>query len=94
MRCKVGDMAIVVRSKAGNEGKICTCLKMYPAGYDGIREEFGPIWEVDTEMNGVWFNDSLLIIGCKTMPDMNLHPIRDNPGQDESLIWQPHKETA
>lgn len=55
MNCKQGDMAIVVRSDAGNEGKVLTCVRYVGEGklvnktfvaYDPGRH----IWEVDQSM--------------------------------------------
>jgi len=94
MNCKQGDLAIVVRSKAGNEGKICTCLKLHPPGYDGMNLFCGPIWETDIKLNTVWNDDGSTAPVGRCIPDENLRPIRDNPGQDETLTWAPHKETA
>lgn len=59
MNCKQGDLAIVVRSEAGNEGKIVRCLELMitdtvidlngrPHWYaNGV----SPIWKVDRPMN-------------------------------------------
>jgi hypothetical protein len=45
MNCKKGDLAIIVKSMAGNEGKIVTCLEFDPAVLfvGGIF----PAWRVD-----------------------------------------------
>ncbi len=87
MRCKVGDLAIVVKSLAGNEGKIVRCVQ-----YIGVVK-----WKV-IGMDDTWLLDQPLknIHGHSgfDMPDSFLRPIRDNPGQDETLQWAPHKETA
>ena len=56
MNCKTGDLAIVVKSKAGNEGKIVTCLELIPAyvnvlDVNGVFITFNqPFWKVDQEM--------------------------------------------
>ena len=48
LNCKQGDLAIVIRSHAGNEGKIVTCVRLttdVPHGMMWI--EPGPRWEID-----------------------------------------------
>ena len=93
MNCQKGDMAIVVRSECGNEGKIVTCLKLEPEVHwftGGVCTGVEPGWFVDIELigsDGVWDN---------LIADSALSPIRDQPGEDETLIWAPvpHKETV
>ncbi len=86
MRCRVGDLAIVVKSVAGNEGALVKCLEFL--GYQLWRDPSGSIsraatWRVDRDLpdwNG-WLGDKFR--------DDHLRPIRD-PGddaQDETLLW-------
>lgn len=91
MNCKQGDLAIVVKSWAGNEGKIVRCIK-----YAGVQPwqdgEDLPSWEIDIDLPGVYGPPENIIA------DEQLRPIRD-PGddaQDETLTWLevPNKETA
>ena len=82
MNCKPGDLALIVYSRAGNEGKIVRCLRFIGhvpgwAGYD--------CWEIDQSIKGT-FGDL-----TNTVQDAHLRPLRD-PGddaQDESLSWLP-----
>ena len=90
MNCKPGDLAVVVRSMAGNEGKIVRCLRLIPTV---LRKPTGDwqhvIWEVDQELRS-WSGDSDRFIA-----DEQLRPIRD-PGddaQDETLSWLPVPST-
>lgn len=87
MNCKQGDLAIVVNSLCGNEGKIVRCLRLLPAH----RWEFPdgsivikPSWEIDISLPS--FDGS-----CTTrVADDRLRPIRD-PGDDavdETLLWK------
>lgn len=74
MNCKQGDMAIIIRSYWGNEGKIVTCLKFIGRmdGYPGVH------WKVDT----------LLPCEGSTTPFINdsfLCPIRPSNDEDEML---------
>lgn len=89
MNCKPGDLAIVVRSYAGNEGKIVRCLKLAPGITRALLPngdfEVGAIWEIDRPLKS-W-------AGCsdKFAPDSSLRPIRD-PGDDavdETLLRLP-----
>jgi len=95
MNCKPGDLAVVVRSTVGNEGRIFKCLRLAdPSEFPFVFS--GPVWHIDTEVN-------VLIAGAykkrvALCEDAVLRPIRDNPGADETLTWaglpQPSKETA
>lgn len=53
MNCKEGDLAIVVKSHAGNEGKIVTCLKWVGRG-TGLTGDYTDVWLVDQALN--WRN--------------------------------------
>lgn len=79
MRCRVGDMALIVESCAGNEGKIVQCLEMVGQqgcmGPDGQVEE-GAVWRID-QMLPSWsgiLDDYIL--------DSQLRPLR-KPGTGE-----------
>lgn len=88
MNCKQGDLAIVVRSSAGNEGKIVRCLRLIKSiiwvDVDGKGSRH-PTWEIDVllpDWSGIFTN---------YICDYQLRPIRD-PGDDavdETLIWLP-----
>ena len=89
LNCKQGDLAIVVHSMCGNEGKIVRCLKLLPAGHGRAHPKLGPLWEVDVELNRV------LVSGAKgsparMVPDSALRPIRpldelDDVKKDEEV---------
>ena len=77
MNCKQGDLAIVVRSYAGNEGKIVRCLRFVGSvpGYYLDHDH----WLVDTVItSNLGYKDPYF-------PDKILRPIRDQPGEDEIL---------
>jgi hypothetical protein len=82
MNCKQGDLAIIVKSTAGNEGKIVRCLKFVPAQKFYTPDKKIVQWDA-------WEVDSAFISwnGTKTSiaPDRMLKPIRDNDGEDEML---------
>jgi len=94
MNCKQGDLAIVVRSDAGNAGKIVTCIRLLN-GFRHIAPDgsvSNDIWQIDRPLIG-WGGE----VSCE-ISDMQLRPLRD-PGDDatdETLTWLPvpHKEIA
>lgn len=93
-RCKPNDLAMVVKSNCKAEGKITTCLKLHPAGFDGWGLEEGVIWEVNPPIPAM-----LVIRGVKTktifatekdvshtFPDRGLCPIRGGMSDEETYI--------
>lgn len=88
MNCKPGDLAIMVRSFAGNEGRILRCVRL--SDWPGLTlpdrsVEIGPVWEVDQQMS-VWGGQQHNLV-----LDSFLRPIRPQPddAQDESKAWLP-----
>jgi hypothetical protein len=84
LNCKQGDLAIVVKSYAGNEGRIVRCVKFigdqrhrFPGG--AIRN-IQNCWEVDQQLNTINVGIKSNIVG-----DERLRPIRDSDKQDEML---------
>ena len=93
MNCKQGDLAIIVRSFAGNEGKIVRCLKFIPSMK--WRQKNGPplvfdSWETDFTTAG-WGGDV-----HNKIQDRQLRPIRPTDGEDEMLriAGKPERMTA
>ena len=78
MNCKPGDLAVVVRSCLGNEGRILTCKRLVPPG-EAKRLGFGvgrSVWETDTPLKDTWGG-----FECFT-PDDILRPIRGGEGNE------------
>ena len=82
LNCKQGDLAVIVRSYAGNEGAVVTCRRLIPAwarhGVDG-KLRIGPGWETDrnfVKANGLVDN---------IVADDQLRPLRNSDGEDEML---------
>lgn len=95
-RCKVGDMAIVVRGSF-NLGKIVTVVSQAERTdmVKNIERNFGHVWEVDQEMRFVWATSKNEVF-LPVYPDGCLQPL---PKLDEeydlySLTDLPIKETA
>lgn len=82
MNCKPQELAIVVRTRCGNQvGKIVRCVRP-------IRFIFSDMEETDC-----WITEPMLTNGRREVPcpDSWLRPIRD-PGddaRDETLLWKP-----
>jgi len=89
MNCKQGDLAIVVKSFNGNEGKIVRCLRL-ASGREAKTSVYEFVWLVDQPMK--WSVSGLQPYAA----DEFMRPIRDTDGQDETLTWKdvPHKEVA
>lgn len=90
MKCRAGDLAIVIRSEAGNLGKIVTCVRVATA--DDWASELTPpargtYWLVDRPLVALFelrFADGAVaqfVRSTRLYPDANLKPIRD-PGDD------------
>jgi len=81
MNCKPGDLAIVVsapKEVRHHIGKIVQVVRL-TTSWDGLtcwtlRE---PFWDVVKGRRGL----------CEGIADKDLRPIRDQPGQDETLQW-------
>jgi hypothetical protein len=87
MNCKPGDLAVIVRSTAGNEGKIVRCIEML-GNMRWVRPDgssyTAATWLIDRELLGFAGESS------NEIADWQLRPIRD-PGDatDETLEWLP-----
>jgi len=85
MNCKQGDLAVIVNTIPRFSrfiGRLVTVVEL-----NNFRPDyFGLQWDTDLKENG-----STVVVA-----DRHLRPIRDNPGQDETLTWRdvPTKETA
>ena len=85
MNCKPGDLAVIVRSSAGNEGRMVQCLRL--ATSQELEEaNFAPLptWVLDQPL------PTVLGAVVHMARDEALRPIRD-PGDDatdETLLWK------
>lgn len=91
MNCKPGELAVIVRSAAGNEGRIVEVMDSDVRGLPGSESWMpAPLWRVrslghplPSDLGNSW--------SVFAFPDVWLRPIR-NPGddaQDETLAWKP-----
>lgn len=76
LNCRPGDLALIVRSVAGNEGKIVRCIKFIGAvpGFAGNDR-----WEIDTFLPANWGRTA------NSFHDAWLRPLRDEEGDDEMI---------
>ena len=85
MNCHRGDLAVVVHSALGESvGTVLRCLRL--SWSCGLRDrsghfQRGAVWETDSYGFGVGGDIHNLTL------DADLRPLRDAPGQDETLTW-------
>ena len=83
MNCKQGDLAVIVRSSAGNEGRVLTCLRL--ASQEECAND-GVIWWLELE-GPVWLTDASLRTSTKGQtrlyPDARLRPLRDSDSDSD-----------
>jgi hypothetical protein len=82
MNCKQGDLAVIVRSERGNEGKVLTCLRLATfseVNAEGFTAWRGPVWVTDANIPCAYGYATSLF------PDSRLKPLRDGEGEDEML---------
>lgn len=86
MNCKQGDLAVIVHSVMGNEGKVVTCLRFlgtvqFVQCDDSIKSK--PAWEIDRYL------PTTLGVLSNVIADHRLRPLRPDDGTDETLLWAP-----
>lgn len=85
MNCKPGDLAIFMKSNAGNEGKIVRCTRFLgrPLNRLGIRSACDDIWETDTVLPMSWGPMEAWAA------DFQLRPIRGEEGNESWFVAAP-----
>ena len=100
MNCKPGDLAVVIKSISGNEGRIVRVVRLHHStthdidGYRVYPENDGPRWVLEKPVRALSPQGHELPLF--TVPDSCLRPIRD-PGddaRDELLRPLPHEVCA
>lgn len=87
LNCRPGDLAVVVKTLNGEQvGRVVRCVTVV-----------GDVFFTSGLRATAWVTNPPLIgtTGMATVcPDPWLRPIRDQPGEDETLTWAPvpHKE--
>jgi hypothetical protein len=87
MNCRPGDLAIIVKSMAGNEGKIVRCVRL-ATREEAMSARFGKypiVWVLEAPLR-----TKLGFISALSY-DNSLRPIRDSgeDARDETLQWLP-----
>ena len=77
MNCRPGDLAIVVKSNAGNEGVLLDVIRQAEIGS----------WLCIALTEGVGTIRRFMPGDQVICTDSCLRPLRDNDGQDETLTW-------
>lgn len=88
LNCKQGDLAIVVRSTCGNEGKIVRCLEVMYASHvidtngEVWRFAGGPrwVWRIDRTIN---FGNAFDVVQIEYCSDDKLRPLRGDINDEE-----------
>ncbi len=78
MNCKPGDLAVFVKSRAGNEGKIVRCLRLATsAEIKAVQfsNDLGPVWLTDSTFRAIRRMSRTEEI-TSYAHDQNLRPIR------------------
>jgi hypothetical protein len=88
MRCRVGDLALVIRDT--DAGKVVTCVALADESERsklGMGDHNGPVWRIDRDC--MWADHSRggLEIPLPYCPDSALMPIRPEPDEE-------HEETT
>lgn len=84
MNCKQGDLAVIV--SASNRlmlGKFVTCIRRYDGPWRNGDVE--PGWVIDQEIKVISSSGEVNVQSVIT--DEALRPIRNDPGQDETIAW-------
>jgi hypothetical protein len=89
MNCKKGDLAIIVSSSCGNEGKIVQCLELlitesFPDTKGRRQWHIGgvhPVWRIDRPINFRNTFDTVQIMYCS---DAKLRPLRGDLNGDDT----------
>lgn len=77
LNCRPGDLAVIVRSTAGNEGTIVHCVRLEPQPWWAIIE--GPRWLIESPVPDTYG------MPIRSVADFALRPLRDSDGEDEVL---------
>ena len=97
LNCKQGDLAIIVKSKMGNEGKIVRCLELLVTDHvpdlNGTLWKYmhgtRPIWRVDRAINfGNPHASPADVVQVTYVSDDKLRPLRGDLTDDETETTQ------
>lgn len=99
MNCKPGDLAVIVAGFPENVGGLVRVIAIDP-----LLSDLRPWWQVETlstlvyalEWSGNQIVGSIPPGSTSSVADEHIRPIRDQDGDDETLIWagKPEKVTA
>ena len=89
LNCKQGDLAIIVSSTCGNEGKIVRCLELLHTAHvpdtEGKRHRFAGgaryVWRIDGAIN---FGNCFDVVQVTYCSDDRLRPLRGDLSDEET----------
>lgn len=88
LNCKQGDLAIIVSSTCGNEGKIVRCLELIHASH--VPDTQGKIWRFANGPRWVWridrsinFGNAFDIVQIMHSSDHRMRPLRGDITDEE-----------
>lgn len=91
LNCRAGDLAVIVKaiSAQSNLGRFVTCHRLAVHGemfgaFQYNQRNDGPAWVISVNHPIEWHGDWVME---RAMCDSQLRPIRNEPGDDETLIW-------
>lgn len=84
MNCRPGDLALTLRDGTWiPAGCIVKCIEFHPFAVHALTGAvYDRVWLI--EWNGAQKHEDGIPYGA---PDSWLRPLRDNPGEDETLSW-------
>jgi len=103
MRCKPNELCVVIRDPPPENceplaGMLCTTVLIAPSRdfalpdgcmTSGCTTPDSWVVEFMRPVRVSLFGGGRRMASYGTVPDSALRPLRDNPGQDETLTWQP-----
>lgn len=86
MNCKQGDMAMIIKSLAGNEGKVVTCLEFVGGNTPGCNPPKNKdFWRIDIPIRGVDKSGKPADSFVPYARDYCMRPLRPSEEMDEML---------
>jgi hypothetical protein len=88
MNCRPGDLAVMVRSDAGNEGAVVEVVSFVGPYQFECGKCVNDAWLCKVPPSMERHRGRSSLPGHLHISDSKLRPLRDSDGQDESLSWK------
>ena len=87
LNCRQGDLAIVIKSEAGNEGRIVRCLEFVGGPAIGGDMFHTDCWRVEGVLTSLCaFTGERIVSADNIISDSRLRPLRDGEDTDEIIL--------